>query len=198
MSDRFESCTEGFCCARDDFQLHIIYCKKIGYEGDHCSTRPSSFDCPCHDGLYCKPNIAGHLHSLYGTCRSDKTTNNVTSATTATTSKPGVSLKLWNNTDPMFSDITTGGITFQISTHQQASEPSTQDGHTQATSNTSTQDGHGQTTSKTSTQDGHTQATSNTSTQDGHGQTTSKTSTQDGHTQATSNTSRNTQSQFIG
>ncbi|KAK3600486.1 hypothetical protein CHS0354_007866 [Potamilus streckersoni] len=137
MSDRFESCTEGFCCARDDFQIHIIYCKKIGYEGDHCSTRPSSFDCACHDGLYCKPNIAGHLNSLYGTCHRDKAINNTTAATTTTTHHPGVPFNLWNSTDMMSSDITTGGITFFTITRKQASELSTQDGHDETTGNTS-------------------------------------------------------------
>ncbi|KAK3600487.1 hypothetical protein CHS0354_007867 [Potamilus streckersoni] len=136
ISNRFESCTEGFCCATDDFQFHIIYCKKIGYEGDHCSTRPSSLDCPCHDGFFCKPNIAGHLNSLYGTCHRDKAINNTTAATT-TTHHPNVPFNLRNGTDTTSSDITTGGIAFSISTQEQTSEPSTQYGHGETTGNTS-------------------------------------------------------------
>ncbi|XP_041354923.1 uncharacterized protein LOC121372584 [Gigantopelta aegis] len=66
---RYSECPPGYCCVRDEFLPTDIYCKKIGDEGDNCTTRQTESDCPCRAGLYCKPNIQSmQFKSLYGRC----------------------------------------------------------------------------------------------------------------------------------
>nr|KAG5708879.1 hypothetical protein BaRGS_009288 [Batillaria attramentaria] len=69
MHHRYDDCPDGYCCVRDEFLPTFVYCKKIGIKDDNCSTRTSESDCPCMEGLDCKPNIkSATFVSLYGKC----------------------------------------------------------------------------------------------------------------------------------
>jgi len=87
LKHKYEACPQGYCCVRDEFLLTDIYCRRFGKEYDNCTTRDSDSECPCEEGLYCKPQFGGKFPSLYGTCVKNVTTTAATTTTMTTTTK---------------------------------------------------------------------------------------------------------------
>eukprot|EP00916_Digyalum_oweni_P020485 GHVL01034140.1.p1 GENE.GHVL01034140.1~~GHVL01034140.1.p1 ORF type:complete len:187 (+),score=7.09 GHVL01034140.1:97-657(+) len=96
LDHRLDVCPTGYCCVRDEFLPTIVYCKRSGLVREDCSTRVTETNCPCGDGLRCKPNIVSSsgVISLYGRCVAAQTTttaNTATTTTATTTERPTTS-----------------------------------------------------------------------------------------------------------
>lgn len=122
VDHRLDVCPTGYCCVRDEFLPTIVYCKRSGLVREDCSTRVTETNCPCGDGLRCKPNIVSSsgVISLYGRCvaaqtTTTATTTTTTTATTTTTERPTTT----DTTGP----TTTATTTMEMPTSDAATTP---------------------------------------------------------------------------
>ncbi|KAH3726735.1 integumentary mucin C.1-like [Dreissena polymorpha] len=84
------TCSDGYCCVRDEFLSTRTYCRQFGQASAPCSTQPTDYECPCAPGYRCATDAEGHITSLFGRCYAipENTTTAPTTPSTTTSTTP--------------------------------------------------------------------------------------------------------------